>query len=66
MAVVTLRMHQLDADLVVRVLMALVARPDECDAVLFRAGVERPVQADAVRTLVRVANYAETVIKERL
>ncbi len=60
---VILKLHKVDADLMRRVLMALVARPDACDAVLHGAGVERAIHKDAVKTVVRIANYIETVEK---
>lgn len=61
--VVALKMHETDADLIQRVLMALVARPEECERVLYGAGVERAGNADVVRALVRIANYVDTVVK---
>lgn len=57
----TLKLNDFDADLVQRVLLALAARPEACDPVLYAAGVERPIQAEAVAHLVRIANYMDTV-----
>lgn len=58
-----LKLSDFDADLVQRILMALVAKPDACDAVLYAAGVERGIHKEAVQTVVRIANYIETVGK---
>lgn len=61
---VLLKLADRDADLIMRVLGAIPGHDDQAvGKLLTRAEINALVHGDALKTLARVANYIETVVK---